>query len=52
MFQIYTVVVWMAQQYYDYSAMVVLATFVAVGTSVYETRKVLSLKSSPIFDLT
>lgn len=40
MFQIYTVVVWMAQYYYDYSSVVVLATMVAVATSVYETRKV------------
>ena len=39
-FQIYTIIVWMAQQYYDYSAMVMLATIIAVGSSVMETRKV------------
>jgi len=30
----------MAQKYYDYSSMVIVATLVTVGTAVYETRKV------------
>lgn len=38
--QLYTVVVWMAQEYFDYSAMVIGATLVAVGAAVRETRKV------------
>jgi hypothetical protein len=30
----------MAQSYYDYSALVLATTMIAVGSSVYETRKV------------
>lgn len=30
----------MAQYYFDYSAMVIVATMAAVGSSVAETRKV------------
>jgi hypothetical protein len=30
----------MAQKYYDYSSMVIVATLITVGTAVYETRKV------------
>lgn len=43
LFQFYTIVVWMAQSYFDYSAMVIAATMAAVGSSVYETRKVIPL---------
>jgi len=38
--QLYTVSVWMAQEFYDYASLVVVATIIAVGTSVWETRKV------------
>ena len=42
MFQLYTVIGWMAQRYYDYCAMVVTGTVLAVGSSVFETRKVVA----------
>ena len=35
----------MAQQYYDYSSLVIVMTLLAVGTAVYETRKVIDLVS-------
>ena len=40
MFQLYTVIVWMAQKYFDYSSLVIATTIVTVSVSVYETRKV------------
>ncbi|KAI9554376.1 hypothetical protein GHT06_019648 [Daphnia sinensis] len=39
LFQFYTIVVWMAQAYYDYSCLVLATTMIAVGSSVYESRK-------------
>ena len=38
--QLYTVTVWLIQEFYDYSIMVIVATVISVGTSVWETRKV------------
>lgn len=40
LFQFYTIVVWMAQEYWDYSAIVILTTIISVGFAVHETRKV------------
>ncbi|KZR98214.1 Cation-transporting ATPase [Daphnia magna] len=39
LFQFYTIVVLMAQAYYDYSCLVLATTMIAVGSNVYERRK-------------
>lgn len=49
LFQFYTIVVWMAQAYYDYSCLVLATTMIAVGSSVYESRKVLKNLKRKIF---
>ena len=38
--QLYTIIVWMAQEFYEYTAVIILTTILVVGTSVWETRKV------------
>ena len=40
LFQLYTVVVWMAQEYWDYASLVIVTTLIAVGFAVRETRRV------------
>lgn len=40
LFQLYTVIVWLAQQFYDYSCLVIVTTLIAVAVTVCETRKV------------
>ena len=40
LYQFYTVSVWMAQLYFDSVSLVIAATIITVGVSVYETRRV------------
>lgn len=47
LFQFYTLAVWMLQEYFEYSSKIIALTAIAVGASVWETRKVRQLQSAP-----
>lgn len=43
--QAYTLILWLLKQYFEYSGKILALTAIAVGSSVWETRKVLLLSN-------
>lgn len=44
MFQIFSLVVWLAEQYYYYSVAIIIMSVAGIATSIIQTRKVSSFK--------